>query len=187
MKNLAMKQRAFTLIELLVVIAIIAILAAILFPVFAQAKQAAKKSSCLSNTKQLGISLQMYLSDYDDTFPVPNNVAATAAGDDYGNVYRGALNISNQTQLDYVKQYSIYAQLNPYVKNLQIWACPSDSGVAAPGPGGASVGGVLKGLDSSAIGQRFTPHLPTGSLCSPRSLRKIQEEATEEAHSLSAN
>ncbi|MEL4411502.1 prepilin-type N-terminal cleavage/methylation domain-containing protein, partial [Shewanella algae] len=62
-------KRAFTLIELLVVIAIIAILAAILFPVFAQAKAAAKKSACLSNTKQIGTAFNLYLADYDDTTP----------------------------------------------------------------------------------------------------------------------
>ncbi len=61
-----MKQRAFTLIELLVVIAIIAILAAILFPVFAQAKAAAKKTAALSNTKQIGLAMKMYNMDYDD-------------------------------------------------------------------------------------------------------------------------
>jgi len=65
------KQSAgFTLIELLVVIAIIAILAAILFPVFAQAKQAAKETACLSNAKQIGITQKMYMSDYDDTAPI---------------------------------------------------------------------------------------------------------------------
>jgi len=63
------RNRAFTLIELLVVIAIIAILAAILFPVFAQAKVAAKKTQSLSNVKQLGLSFQMYGNDYDDSFP----------------------------------------------------------------------------------------------------------------------
>ncbi|MFZ4508409.1 MAG: prepilin-type N-terminal cleavage/methylation domain-containing protein [Fimbriimonas sp.] len=63
------KKNAFTLIELLVVIAIIAILAAILFPVFAQAKTAAKKTSSLSNVKQLGLGAVMYAGDYDDVFP----------------------------------------------------------------------------------------------------------------------
>ncbi|MBC8065347.1 MAG: prepilin-type N-terminal cleavage/methylation domain-containing protein [Chlorobia bacterium] len=65
-----MKQRAFTLIELLVVIAIIAILAAILFPVFAQAKAAAKKTADLSSSKQLGTATNIYLADYDDVYPV---------------------------------------------------------------------------------------------------------------------
>ncbi|MCG9895078.1 MAG: DUF1559 domain-containing protein [Fimbriimonadaceae bacterium] len=64
-------KRAFTLIELLVVIAIIAILAAILFPVFAQAKEAAYKASCQSNLKQLGTAFMLYAADYDDTFPTP--------------------------------------------------------------------------------------------------------------------
>lgn len=67
-----MKTRAFTLIELLVVIAIIAILAAILFPVFAQAKVAAKKTQAISNVKNLSTATQIYLSDYDDTFPLAN-------------------------------------------------------------------------------------------------------------------
>lgn len=67
MKN---RTKAFTLIELLVVIAIIAILAAILFPVFAQAKESAKNSALLSNTKQIGLANLMYASDYDDAFPL---------------------------------------------------------------------------------------------------------------------
>ncbi|MBN9503741.1 MAG: hypothetical protein BGO01_12245 [Armatimonadetes bacterium 55-13] len=80
-------KKAFTLIELLVVIAIIAILAAILFPVFAQAKEAAKKTQCLSNLKQIGTGMAMYLADYDDTLPrqaywdyTPGVGWATAAG-----------------------------------------------------------------------------------------------------------
>ncbi len=63
------RKSGFTLIELLVVIAIIAILAAILFPVFAQAREQARKTTCLSNLKQLGLGLFMYAQDYDETFP----------------------------------------------------------------------------------------------------------------------
>jgi prepilin-type N-terminal cleavage/methylation domain-containing protein len=69
MKSLLMLKRAFTLIELLVVIAIIAILAAILFPVFAQAKEAAKKTACASNLKNIGLAMTLYQSDADDGFP----------------------------------------------------------------------------------------------------------------------
>src|SRR5437868_5451911 len=64
------KDSGFTLIELLVVIAIIAILAAILFPVFAQAREAARKTACLSNLKQLGLGWIMYAQDYDETYPL---------------------------------------------------------------------------------------------------------------------
>src|SRR5205814_1740444 len=70
------QKPAFTLIELLVVIAIIAIIAAILFPVFARAREAARKAACLSNEKQIAAAVQMYMQDYDETFPFVLNVSA---------------------------------------------------------------------------------------------------------------
>lgn len=76
MSHRLLLRRAFTLIELLVVIAIIAILAAILFPVFAQAKEAAKKTAALAQMKQVGTALHIYLSDYDDVFPASANRGA---------------------------------------------------------------------------------------------------------------
>src|SRR2546426_2934798 len=69
MRSTRRNRRGFTLIELLVVIAIIAILAAILFPVFAQAREKARQISCLSNQKQLGTAMQLYLQDWDERFP----------------------------------------------------------------------------------------------------------------------
>src|ERR671937_1224431 len=74
------RQSAFTLIELLVVIAIIAILAAILFPVFAQAREQARKTTCLSNEQQIGLAFRMYAQDYDETYTWQGK----ALGDDVG-------------------------------------------------------------------------------------------------------
>lgn len=118
------RQSAFTLIELLVVIAIIAILAAILFPVFAQAREKARAISCVSNTKQIGTAYQMYMSDYDGTSPTvywPGcNVQSCAPG-----VQRPTrtgdpptLNATPQTP-------GIFYLINPYTKNYQILWCPS--------------------------------------------------------------
>jgi len=96
-----MKRVGFTLIELLVVIAIIAILAAILFPVFAKAREKARQSSCASNLKQLGLALMQYAQDYDERYPM---------------MYR------------YMPDLYWWADVTqPYIKNYQLLVCPSGS------------------------------------------------------------
>ncbi|MGD9494668.1 MAG: prepilin-type N-terminal cleavage/methylation domain-containing protein [Armatimonadota bacterium] len=100
-------KRGFTLIELLVVIAIIAILAAILFPVFARAREKAKQSSCLSNTKQLILATMQYATDYDDRLPASYQPLGTTIPETGG-------------------AYTYWFWLlQPYIKNQQILACPS--------------------------------------------------------------
>jgi prepilin-type N-terminal cleavage/methylation domain-containing protein/prepilin-type processing-associated H-X9-DG protein len=97
-------RRGFTLIELLVVIAIIAILAAILFPVFAKAREKARQTSCLSNLRQLGTGLLSYAQDYDERLP-----AATTW--------------CNWRNVQFNRQYM--QQTQPYIKSYQLFACPS--------------------------------------------------------------
>ena len=116
-----MIRRAFTLIELLVVIAIIAILAAILFPVFAQAKAAAKASACLSNTKQIGTAAMLYSGDWDDTV-MPYSVDAAPAPT--GRVYWWAYQESNT-----IKPIDTQGLIYPYLKNVPINDCPSSDNV----------------------------------------------------------
>ncbi len=114
-------NRAFTLIELLVVIAIIAILAAILFPVFAQAREKARSISCLSNMRQIATAAQMYVQDYDERlfFRVSGPNRATASR-------TGAVTPAGDA-VDYWHEIWWNA-LMPYIKNSQVYACPSDAG-----------------------------------------------------------
>jgi len=116
-------KKAFTLIELLVVIAIIAILAAILFPVFTQAKEAAKATACLSNMKQIGLSLTLYQTDYDDQIffrtVSPTSIGRTRVTDP---TY---MSKSQNPGLYYRELW--YSLLIPYIKSSKMWACPSDA------------------------------------------------------------
>ncbi len=96
-------RSGFTLIELLVVIAIIAILAAILFPVFAQAREKARSTTCVSNGKQIGMGLMMYAQDYDERFP---------------RVYTASFGVNNGPR-------DWKSDINPYVKNVGVFRCPS--------------------------------------------------------------
>ena len=113
----SVKQYGFTLIELLVVIAIIAILAAILFPVFAAAKEAAKKTQCMSNCKQIGTGLYMYVSDTDDTLPMANYPSTSIPPYTKFAFHNGA-GIGEQAWADLVQ---------PYIKNYKLFTCPADA------------------------------------------------------------
>ena len=107
------KNRAFTLIELLVVIAIIAILAAILFPVFAQAKVAAKRTACLSNLRQIAIGNELYIFDYDDRMPwVPDSELQLTP-------------VVNAGGKDYAVVGSFMPLWHPYLKNVEIFHSPA--------------------------------------------------------------
>ncbi|MCS7209090.1 MAG: DUF1559 domain-containing protein [Fimbriimonadales bacterium] len=100
-------RRGFTLIELLVVIAIIAILAAILFPVFAQAREAARKTKCLNNGKNWALAIQMYINDYSETFPFA--------------IYDTAVDSQGRRC-----QFTMISATYPYARNRDILVCPSD-------------------------------------------------------------
>ncbi len=148
------KEQGFTLIELLVVIAIIAILAAILFPVFAQAREKARQAACQSNLKQIGLAVQIYAQDYDET--LPSSGSGSSGGD-------------------------VTGLLQPYTKQRfgqGIWRCPSHSGayeangwtssygynwqyLLAPGPDYPHSG--YNGFGNSGVSLAFLAH-PAGTL-----------------------
>jgi prepilin-type N-terminal cleavage/methylation domain-containing protein len=147
-KDMLGRRAGFTLIELLVVIAIIAILAAILFPVFARAREAARKTSCLSNVKQLGLAAQMYKTDYDEAYPDSRQFWQDAAPNfphEYGvapynpGAYYGGEHIYRFAHRRYLNDGNtpggVGRAYNPYIKNIGIFRCPSDPenrGWAAP-------------------------------------------------------
>lgn len=172
MRNFTSSSRrlsAFTLIELLVVIAIIAILASILFPVFAQARAKARQTSCLSNMKQIGTGLMMYTQDYDEVLPGNSTLgtngltdprwpdAATAHSAGQGEAF-GWMQPYDPTQ---VGTHRIWARdVQPYVKNLQIFKCPqakprsSDGACNAAAAGSSPVGGIceVQGANAAVAG-----------------------------------
>ena len=142
-----MRRRGFTLIELLVVIAIIAILAAILFPVFAKAREKARQTSCLSNMKQIGLAVLQYTTDYDGMYPIhieSLGYKAWYALDMFpDNWYNGWVTPKN---------------MQPYLKNWQIMRCPSSQPqelYGDPSPGGEAVSytynGLLQGVSEAVV------------------------------------
>jgi prepilin-type N-terminal cleavage/methylation domain-containing protein/prepilin-type processing-associated H-X9-DG protein len=137
------RPSGFTLIELLVVIAIIAILAAILFPVFAQAREKARQTACLSNLKQVGNALMMYAQDYDETLPF-----------NQGNVASDVKHYADPTHRDWKVNW-IWA-IHPYTKNWRIFRCPSVSDYSVVPPVGNSdtnlfLNGVVEGRTIAVV------------------------------------
>jgi len=169
------KRGAFTLIELLVVIAIIAILAAILFPVFAQAREKARQTACLSNEKQIGLGLMMYIQDYDEVLPYSlSNVGAGSA-----------------------PTYYLQARLLPYMKSGPLFTCPSSLVADQPawlpiatGAPGSYTQGVLYGdsykanycimwhANDTDTTRNFLPPLGLGDIQSPAGTIAFGESPT---------
>ena len=139
------KSFGFTLIELLVVIAIIAILAAILFPVFAKAREKARQISCLSNEKQLGLGFMQYVQDNDETFPGGSIPNVLSGNDHFGIGWAG--------------------EIYPYVKSTGVYTCPDDKVSSQPGAN-PPMYEVSYGMNTHIINSYLTPAFgnPTGPL-----------------------
>ncbi len=155
--NRSKAHAAFTLIELLVVIAIIAILAAILFPVFAQAREKARQTSCLSNLRQLGLGMSMYVQDYDESFPFAQYNANPADG-----TWRGTI--------------------GPYTKAAVgaggMFTCLSDSEIqSATEPTSYAVNGVLFGFNGGNDPVDVTPSLTLADMIAPAEVLAMGEAA----------
>ena len=130
-------RSAFTLIELLVVIAIIAILAAILFPVFARARENARRSSCQSNLKQIGLGIIQYTQDYDEKYP-------------YG--------------LNSDFQQGWATQTQPYLKSIQVFRCPSDSNDSTPAYNSGFYGAAMSYAANAFVNYRNDANRNVGVL-----------------------
>jgi prepilin-type N-terminal cleavage/methylation domain-containing protein/prepilin-type processing-associated H-X9-DG protein len=159
-------HQGFTLIELLVVVAIIGLLSAILFPVFARARENARRASCMSNMKQIGLGLMMYTQDYDEKYP-----ASEAAVGPYATTATP----------------NWIAQLQPYTKSWQVFLCPSARKYTIPTDGTSTASVPVGNSDSNyyANGMLVTP---TGrsmaAIESPASIVAVSEAAYSTAFAL---
>jgi prepilin-type N-terminal cleavage/methylation domain-containing protein len=161
-------RKGFTLIELLVVIAIIALLAAILFPVFAGAREKARQTACLNNNKQLGLAFVMYLGDYDETYPLGFGYAGGWLWDRYHATphdWRASVPLNSPLHQAYQAHWSNAVQ--PYMKSDGIYACPSASltrlntgdyanARRAPARVSYTYNGLLHGLSAAVVASPST-------------------------------
>jgi prepilin-type N-terminal cleavage/methylation domain-containing protein/prepilin-type processing-associated H-X9-DG protein len=144
-------RSGFTLIELLVVIAIIAILAAILFPVFARARENARRASCQSNLKQIGLGVLQYTQDYDEKYPIRDHGGSNA-------------------------RTGIWVNLQPYIKSEQIYQCPSETNGV---PAGATMQdrAAVNGFTDYTYNLQLNRQSAGTTDNNPQSLSSVQDSA----------
>jgi prepilin-type N-terminal cleavage/methylation domain-containing protein/prepilin-type processing-associated H-X9-DG protein len=170
------KSRAFTLIELLVVIAIILILASILFPVFARARENARKASCLSNLKQMGLAWMMYTQDYDEKALPSGTLSMASSGCPDGT---GGINY-NATLWDGAHAFlsgtsdPLQSPMYPYMKNTQFTGCPSANNVAPDLWGTTNYGYNIAYVGGyGGFVECYLTTFPQGAVAAPASLASI--------------
>jgi prepilin-type N-terminal cleavage/methylation domain-containing protein/prepilin-type processing-associated H-X9-DG protein len=164
-----MARRGFTLIELLVVIAIIAILAAILFPVFARAREKARQTSCLSNVKQLMLGLKMYVQDYDEMNTAARNFL-------YGGTFPMTGYVAQLPGCGNASFIPWFYVIQPYVKNEQILQCPSDSHAYCGWKGVMSAANPTGASPTQSYGYNFNfDNIKEASIGTPANVVQIMD------------
>jgi prepilin-type N-terminal cleavage/methylation domain-containing protein len=170
------RRQGFTLIELLVVIAIIAILAAILFPVFAQAREKARQTSCLSNCKQWGAAFMLYIQDYDETYPLGYGYDRGVGGWtwNYWHFTPFDWRSSHPTNGSIVSSVHWSNSVQPYLRNFGVYACPSAAEVRIASAA-AYAGAVKPWADVSYTYNGLLHAYPQAGIAAPSKLPLLWE------------